>query len=325
MSTTKLTRFTSPAVFLILVGVAFPALAVDVYFGNFDDRPTYKLVNSYTDPDRSGWFDWSGLVTEANTSTTRGVVTGTQSLAWQPGAVGWYQGLAVKFQIMPLTVAERNALIEGMLANTHIAVNITWDNSEWAAQYTGSGWNGSQIFSLALNYGPGGTYQDQGFPDIDSGNPGSPGHWDLANYPGVHNRVVMWDYSAHKAALQAMYDAGTMNGQNGWLEIMLTTNAGNFNYPVTYYIDGWRFMTPGAGLPGDYNEDGSVDAADYPLWRKDPASFGGDPAGYNTWRTNFGATAPAGSGTSVAGVPEPAAWLLVAMGMFVTAAFGRRR
>jgi hypothetical protein len=41
-------------------------------------------------------------------------------------------------------------------------------------------------------------------------------------------------------------------------------------------------------LMGDYNGDGNVDAADYVVWRKDPASFGGDPDGYNAWRADFG-------------------------------------
>ena len=69
------------------------------------------------------------------------------------------------------------------------------------------------------------------------------------------------------------------------------------------------------GLDGDYNGDGSVDAADYVLWRKDPASFGGDPGGYNTWRQNFGASLGNGSGDLSAGaVPEPASLALVVMG-----------
>ena len=40
--------------------------------------------------------------------------------------------------------------------------------------------------------------------------------------------------------------------------------------------------------PGDYDGDGDVDAADYVLWRKDPAANGGTPDGYDTWRANFG-------------------------------------
>jgi hypothetical protein len=61
------------------------------------------------------------------------------------------------------------------------------------------------------------------------------------------------------------------------------------------------------GLAGDYNFDGTVDAADYVVWRKSD----GTQTGYNLWRANFGQ--PAGAGTSAAGdspahaaVPEPA-------------------
>ena len=47
----------------------------------------------------------------------------------------------------------------------------------------------------------------------------------------------------------------------------------------------------------DYNGDGTVDAADYVAWRKNPGNFGGDPDGYNLWRTKFGE--PDGSGGGV--------------------------
>lgn len=42
----------------------------------------------------------------------------------------------------------------------------------------------------------------------------------------------------------------------------------------------WEFVEPFGENP-DFNEDGTVDAADYAAWRKLPSSFGGDPAGYN--------------------------------------------
>jgi hypothetical protein len=59
---------------------------------------------------------------------------------------------------------------------------------------------------------------------------------------------------------------------------------------------------PIQGIPGDFNNDGSVDAADYVVWRK----TGNLPADYNLWRTNFGRTSGAGSGASGPGaVPEP--------------------
>ena len=63
-------------------------------------------------------------------------------------------------------------------------------------------------------------------------------------------------------------------------------------------------------LPGDYNSDGKVNGADYVLWRKSPNTYGGDPAGYNTWRANYGATAGAGAAISSATIPEPASCVL---------------
>lgn len=67
----------------------------------------------------------------------------------------------------------------------------------------------------------------------------------------------------------------------------------------------------GAGVPGDYNGNGKVDAADYVLWRDNPANYGGTPGGYNTWRANFGNPPGSGSGLGAAGVPEPASLVLL--------------
>jgi hypothetical protein len=81
-----------------------------------------------------------------------------------------------------------------------------------------------------------------------------------------------------------------------------------------------------ASLPGDYNADGAVNAADYVLWRKNPAGHGGDPAGYNTWRTNFGRTAGAGSGLGGgSAAPEPATLGLLALLFAVPWLLRRRR
>jgi hypothetical protein len=80
--------------------------------------------------------------------------------------------------------------------------------------------------------------------------------------------------------------------------------------------------TGSAGLTGDYNSDGSVDAADYVVWRKTD----GAPNGYNAWRTNFGRTAGLGLGSATAAVPEPASVLLVGMGcLLVSCARQRKR
>ncbi|MEX0641385.1 MAG: hypothetical protein WD468_01725 [Pirellulales bacterium] len=60
------------------------------------------------------------------------------------------------------------------------------------------------------------------------------------------------------------------------------------------------------GTSGDYNNDGNVDAADYIIWRKTD----GSQAGYDLWRTNYGASSGHASGSEVLGqtlaqVPEP--------------------
>jgi hypothetical protein len=83
-------------------------------------------------------------------------------------------------------------------------------------------------------------------------------------------------------------------------------------------------------LAGDYNEDGTVDAADYTVWRDTLGQTGAglaadgngngnvDAADYSVWKNHFGDVSPgigAGSG-SLAGagsVPEPAAIAIVSL------------
>jgi hypothetical protein len=75
------------------------------------------------------------------------------------------------------------------------------------------------------------------------------------------------------------------------------------------------------GLNGDYNNDGKVDAADYVVWRKSA----GTQAGYNDWRSNFGAGAGSGSGLVVAGaVPEPSALVMAGWFVVIVIAFRAR-
>lgn len=59
------------------------------------------------------------------------------------------------------------------------------------------------------------------------------------------------------------------------------------------------------GVPGDYNNNGVVDAADYVLWRNGD-SPDDTQAGYDLWKANFGDTSGSGASTGLATVPEPA-------------------
>jgi probable HAF family extracellular repeat protein len=76
-------------------------------------------------------------------------------------------------------------------------------------------------------------------------------------------------------------------------------------------------------LPGDFNLDGTIDAADYVVWRKNS----GTPESYNTWRANFGATLGKGVGGSVShnAVPEPHSLLLFTVTVPSLLGLGRSR
>jgi hypothetical protein len=84
------------------------------------------------------------------------------------------------------------------------------------------------------------------------------------------------------------------------------------------YLSGNQIALVGTSpsIPGDYNDDGKVDAADYVVWRKNPGAF--LPDAYETWRSNFGNPPGSGAGASTidsAAVPEPSSIALIALGV----------
>jgi hypothetical protein len=75
--------------------------------------------------------------------------------------------------------------------------------------------------------------------------------------------------------------------------------------------------------PGDFNDDGTVDAADYVVWRKGLGTTY-TQADYDLWRTHFGQTAGSGAvgyplGASAeplpAIIPEPSAVSIMLIGI----------
>ena len=99
----------------------------------------------------------------------------------------------------------------------------------------------------------------------------------------------------------------------------MTDTLGASNYPLNQL-----------SLPWDYNQDGTVNAADYTVWRDTLGTV--DPTGksilansdqdgsvdqtdYDAWKWHFGESLPgSGSGALGSSVPEPATLLLVAVG-----------
>ncbi len=97
----------------------------------------------------------------------------------------------------------------------------------------------------------------------------------------------------------------------------LPSLTGNLTWNVVYNANSVSLIVL---LPGDYNGNGIVDAADYTVWRKNPGGvYTSDD--YNTWRAHFGQTAGSGAGSSAnAAVPEPTAFVLLilaAAGLFL--------
>jgi hypothetical protein len=88
----------------------------------------------------------------------------------------------------------------------------------------------------------------------------------------------------------------------------LRVQLGGFDFvEVPYSLAWWAGADERPG-PGDFNSDGSVDAADYVVWRKND----GSPEEYDEWRANFGNTS-GGGGALGSTVPEPAAWSLLSV------------
>jgi autotransporter-associated beta strand protein len=98
------------------------------------------------------------------------------------------------------------------------------------------------------------------------------------------------------------------------------------------YFSGPGILTVGPSiLPGDYDNDGIVNATDYVVWKKNigqpSQTLPNDTTGvivgqlqYDLWRSNFGNTSPVpGSGVAgvVSAVPEPSSVALLTLGLAV--------
>ncbi len=112
------------------------------------------------------------------------------------------------------------------------------------------------------------------------------------------------------------------NGGNGFLRLLEFMDDGSTVQVRTYspYLDQWftgnrhefqiqlKDITP--PIAGDFNDDGSVDAADYIVWRKN----GGSEAEYEIWRSHFGESEP--STPPVLPVPEPMWYAMLLPSLF---------
>jgi hypothetical protein len=180
-----------------------------------------------------------------------------------------------------------------------------------------------------LNFANWNSLDDQNFSAVDGPDGGavagdSVGEgWDQAG--GSNNNQLVEQFLGENgstiAASSSMSLGNAYNssvfapGADGDLVFELGLNNGALiTVPVTYVT--------GGGLPGDFNNSGKVDGADFLLWQRNFGQPGYDAASLAAWKANFGS----GAAVAAAGaVPEPAAFALIAMAGAALAASRRKR
>jgi T5SS/PEP-CTERM-associated repeat protein len=113
-------------------------------------------------------------------------------------------------------------------------------------------------------------------------------------------------------------DLGTVIGAFG--TINLPALPSGLSWDVSQLYKAGTISVVGSAVPGDYNDDGIVDAADYTVWRdhlgqsvtlpNDTTPGTVTQADYDFWKSHYGNHAGSGAGATAA-VPEPASALLL--------------
>lgn len=147
---------------------------------------------------------------------------------------------------------------------------------------------------------------------------------------------------AHTSGAQLEFDAagnlyvahsGLVTGDAGATAQLVQVFSPGGNWLATTSSNGTFNLTAvSAGVAGDYNGNGVVDAADYVLWREggpllnEVATPGSVTAeDYTEWRARFGNTSGSGSAIGGAAVPEPGSVAIVLMGFALMSAGRRNR
>jgi len=173
---------------------------------------------------------------------------------------------------------------------------------------------GPRDFGISYSTTVGGAFTDTGItytvlanaspnPTWSSGSPHAEFsfEFDLSDITALDDQATMFLRLVDLTTISA--DGGVVSGGG-------TSRVDNFS--IFYYA------IPPDDLPGDFNEDGIVDAADYVVWRK---TNSGDMDAYNLWVTNFGRILEGSDGNEFgsSSVPEPAAWMLLTLGICLLA------
>jgi hypothetical protein len=146
-------------------------------------------------------------------------------------------------------------------------------------------------------------------------------------FPNIRGEYAIFDVSDSITSFAAAAALG-QNSNYGWLINPLGTDdwrylsseRGFYYRPILSIT--YALPQPPLTLFGDYDQNGTVDAADYAVWRDNLGQFVELPndstpgtvsqADYEVWRANFGQMAAGASGAGVTtAVPEPEAFVLL--------------
>ena len=134
-----------------------------------------------------------------------------------------------------------------------------------------------------------------------------------ANLAGTLDVTLLDGYVPSDGATFDILDFSSVSGDFDTLNLPT-----DFSWDVTTGL--LSVGAGGPGLPGDFNGNGVVDAADYTLWQ-DGLGTTYTQADYVVWRDNFGSSA--GGGASAA-VPEPTCWMMMVITLATMAGLSRR-
>jgi autotransporter-associated beta strand protein len=106
------------------------------------------------------------------------------------------------------------------------------------------------------------------------------------------------------------------NSRSGMFSSAQLPTFGNLTLDVIYDSQS-VFVKVVPILAGDFNADGTVNTADYIVWRKGGSSYSQND--YDDWQRNFGRSLPAGGSPSNAysNVPEPLSGMLLSIAIFL--------
>jgi uncharacterized repeat protein (TIGR03803 family) len=150
-------------------------------------------------------------------------------------------------------------------------------------------------------------------------------------YGGTYDRGTIFKVDATSNALTTLISFSTANGSYPYGSLIAdpagnlygTTHSGAIGFGSVFKLTDAGFVTAVApDLPGDFNSDGVVDAADYTMWR----DTNGAAEQYEVWRTNYGEVAGNAVVTSPSeAVPEPTGVASLVMGAAVVVRVRRQR